>query len=177
VIKLPVTKRQKRSKSLPDESMPQLEPSQPLPLPDPKSNDFQSLEIEKIIGKRTRQDNNKIEYLIKFKDLSKQLWERCDNKDIQPFIIQYEANLVKSKLKKNLEAEPEEQSAVKTSTVEQLIKEAKMTKIDIEIFENEENEVLFKSGEKFVSFRKDAIEKREFCKAILNIMPSIILKK
>ena len=139
-------------------------------------------EIEKIIGKRTKA-NSQTEYLLTFKGTKKQIWEPSENKDIQQFIAEYEACLDQSRIKtqtntEKLEANKQPSTELSTPIVEDCFQETNMMmKINIEIFRNDD-QLMFKSGDdQLVQLNINALDKRGFCKAILNIMPSIKLKK
>lgn len=182
--KLPLAKRVKMSPNEP-KLQKQIASTSTPSVPQSKFKLFDTYkppEIEKIIGKRIRA-NNEVEYLLKFKDIKKKIWEPSENLDIQFFIADYEASLTKSKVnsliikKENLEKN--EQDVENIPSVETIVKEPNMKKIDIEIYESD-SQIMFKTGgEKghFVQLDMNALDKHSFCKTILNIMPSIKLNK
>ena len=176
MVKLPPAKRSK----------PAAEPSTPVSSlaakPEANSLDdfYRPPEIDRIVGKRIR-ENSRTESVLKFKDVKKKMWEPAENKDIQLLIAEYEAGLIKSKVKSLIKNEQldesEQQLNVNTSLVEEVAKESNLKRINIEIFGNDDH-VLVKDGEgSFIQLDIHQLDKRELCKAIINVLPSVHLKK
>lgn len=129
-------------------------------------------EIEKIVGKRIR-SGDCLEYLIQFKNLSAKhnIWEPAENKDIQEKIAEYEAQLVKEKVNsQTCKQEPLEENdqITPTDSLGIMIKDSKMKRVSLDIFENDSTILLVKDENNFVQLDKFS-DKYSFCQAVLNV--------